>query len=78
MRVLKLSDLEEVRTMVDSCIQEAQLQVVNSPSEIMAEDESRIVKYAIADMLHSLMGYMDPRDVMKILSKLHKAPGLLD
>ena len=51
---------------------------MNSPSEIIPEDESRIVKYALADILHSIMGYMDPRDVMKILTKLHKAPDLLD
>ena len=29
-------------------------------------------------MLHSLMSYMNPRDVLKILSKLHEAPHLLD
>ena len=54
------------------------MQVVNSPMEISLEDESRIVKNGIADILHALMSYMDPRDVIKILSKLHEAPHFLD
>ena len=78
MKVLKLQDLEEIRAIVDASIREAQLQVVNSPMEISVEDESRIVKNGVADMLHSLMSYMDPRDVLKILSKLHEAPHFLD
>ena len=78
MRTLKLQDLEEIRAMVDARIREAQLQVVNSPMELSVEDESRIVMNGIADMLHSLMSFMDPRDVLKILSKLHEAPHFLD
>ena len=68
LRVLKLQDLEEIRAMVDARIREAQLEVVNSESDLSVEDESRIVKNGIAEMLHSLMSYMDPRDVIKILS----------
>ena len=78
MRNLKLQDLEEIRAMVDSRIREAQMQVVNSEQELTNEDESRIVKNGIADMLHSLMSYMNPRDVLKIFSKLHAAPHFLD
>ena len=78
MRNLKLQDLEEIRAMVDSRIREAHMQVVYSDLEITVEDESRIVKNSIADMLHSLMSFVDPRDVLKILSKLHEAPHLLD
>ena len=68
LRVLKLQDLEEIRAMVDARIREAQLEVVNSESDLSVEDESRIVKNGIAEMLHSLMSYMDPRDIIKILS----------
>ena len=78
MRNLKLQDLEEIRAMVDSRIREAHMQVVYSDEELTVEDESRIVKNSIADMLHSLMSFVDPRDVLKILSKLHEAPHLLD
>ena len=73
-----LRDLEDIRAKVDARIKEAQLTIANAETEVTQADESLIVRQSIADIVSSLMSYMDPREAIIILSKLHEAPTFMD
>ena len=70
--------MEAIRNLIETKITEVKLSIPGGPMNNLPEEENRLVNQALKDFLHSVLLYVDLKDVLHILTKIHEAPTFMD